>query len=299
LIKVEDVIAANDPSALRLLLVSLLKRENRDGRILYSVIELLLALDGISWSDLVDRQEFDSLKTVKELDGFLSEVSNPEAVKLSNVKRWGEMVTISEGKFIYQDEVDDEDHIFLKEYSIMKFLVTNALYKEFDPNHKLRFPKYSYLEDHPAIGINFYEAVVCSLWLGRRLPTEKEWEKASRGTDGRDYPWGEAMGYQNEYANSCDFMIGRTSSVAEFEQGLSPFGCFDMAGNVWEWCVQLYSKGHTTQRVVRGGSWLNYMVHSKCTYRNTFDPDERYPATGFRCVSTHLTEVDDDEEEDY
>jgi len=101
LIKVEDVIAANDPSVLRLLLVSLLKRENRDGRILYSVIELLLALDGISWSDLVDRQEFDSLKTVKELDGFLSEVSNPEAVKFSNVKRWGEMVTISEGKFIY------------------------------------------------------------------------------------------------------------------------------------------------------------------------------------------------------
>ncbi|MDP7057130.1 MAG: SUMF1/EgtB/PvdO family nonheme iron enzyme [Nitrospinaceae bacterium] len=299
LIKVEDVIAANGPSVLRPLLVSLLKRESRDGRILYSVIELLLALEGIDWSELVDRQEFGSLKTVKELEGFLSEVSDPEAVQLPIVKRWGEMVTIPEGKFIYQDEVDEEDHVFLKEYSIMKFLVTNALYKEFDPQHTLRFPKYSYLEDHPVIGINFYEATVCALWLGRRLPIEKEWEKASRGTDGRDYPWGEAMGYQNEYANSCDFMIGQTSSVAEFEQGLSPFGCFDMAGNVWEWCVQLHSKGHTTQRVVRGGSWLNYMVHSKCTYRNTFDPDERYPAIGFRCVSTHLTEVDDDEEEDY
>jgi len=299
LIKVEDVIAANGPSVLRPLLVNLLKRESRDGRILYSVIELLLALEGIDWSELVDRQEFGSLKTVKELEGFLSEVSDPEAVQLPIVKRWGEMVTIPEGKFIYQDEVDEEDHVFLKEYSIMKFLVTNALYKEFDPQHTLRFPKYSYLEDHPVIGINFYEATVCALWLGRRLPIEKEWEKASRGTDGRDYPWGEAMGYQNEYANSCDFMIGRTSSVAEFEQGLSPFGCFDMAGNVWEWCVQLHSKGHTTQRVVRGGSWLNYMVHSKCTYRNTFDPDERYPAIGFRCVSTHLTEVDDDEEEDY
>lgn len=299
LIKVEDVIAANGPSVLRTLLVSLLKRENRDGRILYSVIELLLALEGMDWSDLIDRQEFDSLKTVKELDGFLSEVSDSTAVNMSRIKRWGEMVTIPAGKFIYQDEVDEEDHVYLKEYSIMKFLVTNILYKEFDPHHKLRFSKYSYLDDHPVIGINFYEAVVCSLWLGRRLPTEKEWEKAARGTDGRDYPWGEAMGYQNEYANSCDFMIGRTSSVAEFEQGLSAFGCFDMAGNVWEWCVQLHSRGHTTQRVVRGGSWLNYMVHSKCAYRNTFDPDERYPAIGFRCVSLQLTEVDDDEEEDY
>jgi len=298
LIKVEDVVAANESSTLLILLESLLKRENRDGRILYSVIELLLGVKKINWSDLVDRQEFDSLKEVKELEEFLSEVSNPEVVKLSKVERWGEMVTIPEGKFIYQDEKDEEDHVFLKEFSIMKFPVTNALYKEFDPNHILRFPKYSYLDDHPVIGINFYEALVCSLWLGRRLPIEKEWEKSARGVDGRDYPWGEAMGYQNDYANTCDFVIGRTSSVTEFEQGISPFGCFDMAGNVWEWCVQLYSTGHVTQRVARGGSWLNYMVHSKCTYRNTFDPDERYPASGFRCVSLPLTLVDDTEDDD-
>ena len=298
LIKVEDVVAANESSTLLILLKSLLKRENRDGRILYSVIELLLGVKKINWSDLVDRQEFDSLKEVKELEEFLSEVSNPEVVKLSKVERWGEMVTIPEGKFIYQDEKDEEDHVFLKEFSIMKFPVTNALYKEFDPNHILRFPKYSYLDDHPVIGINFYEALVCSLWLGRRLPIEKEWEKSARGVDGRDYPWGEAMGYQNDYANTCDFVIGRTSSVTEFEQGISPFGCFDMAGNVWEWCVQLYSTRHVTQRVARGGSWLNYMVHSKCTYRNTFDPDERYPASGFRCVSLPLTLVDDAEDDD-
>ena len=107
------------------------------------------------------------------------------------------------------------------------------------------------------------------------------------------------MGYQNDYANTCDFVIGRTSPVTEFEQGISPFGCFDMAGNVWEWCVQLHLKGQITQRVARGGSWLNYMVHSKCAYRNTFDPDERYPAAGFRCVSLPLTEVDDEIEDDY
>ena len=94
-------------------------------------------------------------------------------VKLSKVKSWGEMVTIPEGKFIYQDEKDEEDHIFLKEFSIMKFPVTNALYKEFDPNHILRFPLYSFSDDHPVIGINFYESLVCALWLGRRLPIER------------------------------------------------------------------------------------------------------------------------------
>merc|ERR1711969_64179 len=126
LIKVEDVVAANESSTLLTLLKSLLKRENRDGRILYSVIELLLGIKNIDWSDLVDRQEFDSLKEVKELEEFLGEASNPDVVKLSEVKRWGEMVTIPEGKFIYQDEKDEEDHIFLKEFSIMKFPVTNT-----------------------------------------------------------------------------------------------------------------------------------------------------------------------------
>ena len=298
LIKVEDVVAANESPTLLTLLKSLLKRENRDGRILYSVIELLLGIKNIDWSDLVDRQEFDSLKEVKELEEFLGEAANPDVVKLSKVKSWCEMVTIPEGKFIYQDEKDKEDHVFLKEFSIMKFPVTNALYKEFDPNHILRFPLYSFSDDHPVIGINFYESLVCALWLGRRLPIEKEWEKSARGIDGRDYPWGEAMGYQNDYANTCDFVIGRTSPVTEFEQGISPFGCFDMAGNVWEWCAQLHLKGQITQRVARGGSWLNYMVHSKCAYRNTFDPDERYPASGFRCVSLPLAEVDDDAEDD-
>jgi serine/threonine-protein kinase len=279
LIKVEDVIEANESSVLLPFLKSLLKRENRDGRILYSVIELILGINDIYWSGLVDRQEFDSLQTVKELEEFLSEASDPETINLSKVQRWGEMVTIPMGKFIYQDEKDEEDHVFLKEFSIMKFPVTNALYKEFDPNHILRFPLYSFSDDHPVIGINFYESLVCALWLGRRLPIEKEWEKSARGIDGRDYPWGEAMGYQNDYANTCDFVIGRTSPVTEFEQGVSPFGCFDMAGNVWEWCAQLHLKGQITQRVARGGDEPYFFTDNFSQH-----PNNRYITNGIRCV---------------
>ena len=97
LIKVEDVIEANESSVLLPFLKSLLKRENRDGRILYSVIELILGINDIDWSGLVDRQEFDSLQTVKELEEFLSEASDSETINLSKVQRWGEMVTIPMG----------------------------------------------------------------------------------------------------------------------------------------------------------------------------------------------------------
>ena len=189
--------------------------------------------------------------------------------------------------------------MFFKRYSIMKFLVTNALYKEFDPQHTLRFPKYSYLEDHPVIGINFYEATVCALWLGRRLPIEKEWEKASRGTDGRDYPWGEAMGYQNEYANSCDFMIGQTSAVAEFEQGLSLLVVLiwlETCGNgakiiivnhfipMAQQILSMPQQEQIIKRVRRGGSW-NYHASTLLTDARASDFEHRgNNHFGFRIV---------------
>ena len=94
--------------------------------------------------------------------------------------------TLKKSKF---RNVRIDDKINLEEFSIMKFPVTNALYMQFDPQHKTRYPLYSWEEDQPVIGINYYVAVIFSLWLGLRLPTEKEWEKAARGTDGRIYPW--------------------------------------------------------------------------------------------------------------
>ena len=297
-IQTSEVVKTVDRKFLDTRIGDLLQREKRDSRILFAALELLLSLKGLDLHALVDAQDFDPLKKIDELQGFLSESQNSGQVKLSQLKKWGEMVTVPEGKFIYQDEKDEEDQVHLKEYSIMKFPVTNALYQEFDPNHRHRFSLYSKKEDQPVIGINYYEALVFSMWSCKRLATEKEWEKAARGTDGRDYPWGEAMGYQAGYNNTADYVFGQTNVVEEFEQGISPYGCFDMSGNVWEWCVQLYASRHTTQRIVRGGSWLNYLIHSKCKFRNSFDPSERHPTVGFRCVSgPRITEIEDDEED--
>ena len=299
LIRVEDVWKSNDEDYLQALLTRLLIRKHRDSRILFSVFELVLYKNGLDIHELLDSFDLEPIRNLERFKEFFNESKDGSQVALSKIKKYGEMVTVPKGKFVYQEENDEDDKINLEEFSIMKFPVTNALYMQFDPQHKTRYPLYSWEEDQPVIGINYYEAVIFSLWLGLRLPTEKEWEKAARGTDGRIYPWGEAMGYEQGFANTCDFMECKTNSVTEMEPGMSPYGCFDMAGNVWEWCMQWNASKYSTQRIVRGGSWMNYLVHAKCFFRNSFDPAERYLAVGLRCVSgQRFTEIEDEDMDD-
>ncbi|MZG30121.1 MAG: SUMF1/EgtB/PvdO family nonheme iron enzyme [Nitrospinae bacterium] len=298
-VRVEEVIKNNETEYLQNFLQRLMNREHRDSRILFSVFELILSRHGINFHQLLDTFDLEPVRNLEEFKMFFKEVSDREQVDKTILNKFSEKVTIPEGRFIYQEEDDEEDKVCLKEYSIMKFPVTNALYQQFDPQHHNRFPKYSYDSDQPVIGINYYEAVIFALWIGMRLPTEKEWEKAARGTDGRVYPWGEAMGYEKGFANTCDFMACKTNPVMELEQGMSPYGCYDMSGNVWEWCMQQNASKHTTQRIVRGGSWMNYLVHAKCVFRNSFDPSERHLAVGLRCVEApRFTEIEDEDEYD-
>jgi formylglycine-generating enzyme required for sulfatase activity len=299
LVRLAAVLDQNNRDTLQTLTCNLLKREKRDSRILYGVLELLMALHKIDCKEVIDSQNFEAVLALPDLQEFLNEHNDPTIVSTAIINKWTEMVTVSAGKFIYQDEEDEEDQIEMKEFSIMKYLVTNELYRQFDPRFQLRYPKYSWDKDQPVVGVNYYEATVFALWLGLRLPTETEWEKTSRGTDGRDYPWGEAMGYQTGYCNTADFVVGRTNPVTDFEEGISPYGCFDMAGNAWEWCVQLYSSQFTTQKIVRGGSWLNYLVNAKCHFRNSFDPAERHPGVSIRCITLPLAEMEKEDEDDF
>ena len=133
----------------------------------------------------------------------------------------------------------------------------------------------------PIVGVSYYEVEAFAKWVGKRLPTEKEWEKAARGTDGRKYPWG-----NNFSVNKCNCKeagFDRTTSVSKFDNGVNPSGCYDMAGNVWEWCTAWYAD-HGEFRVVRGGSWINTSEFMLTSKRGGFSPDDRRDILGFRLV---------------
>ena len=154
----------------------------------------------------------------------------------------------------------------------------------------------------PVVGISWYEAEAYANWLSERtghqyrLPTEAEWEKAARGTKGFKYPWGEQ--FDKNLCNSFEARLHRTSPVGIFPKGKSPYGCFDMAGNVWEWCSDRYNKKYSANssdknpkgpsdcadRVLRGGCWSSNTRNCRSAdhYRN--DPRNRDGSLGFRIL---------------
>lgn len=152
------------------------------------------------------------------------------------------------------------------------------------------------MANHPRVGVSWYEAVAFCRWLSEQsarnigLPSEAEWERAARHTDGRAYPWG-ADGSVALRCNMCDTGIGHTSVVGMFPSGGAPCGAMDMVGNVWTWCRTKYHdpadedlEGKAA-RALRGGSCYHQSDHVRCVYRSTNDPDTRSGHCGFRLVS--------------
>ncbi|OGW17552.1 MAG: hypothetical protein A3K09_02140 [Nitrospinae bacterium RIFCSPLOWO2_12_FULL_47_7] len=216
------------------------------------------------------------------------EVEKEALVKLE------EMVYVPAGKFIMgaNDGEDDEKpmhEVFLKGFYMDKYEVTNAQYKKFKPAHT--FP--TGREDFPVVNVSWYEAGEYAKWAGKRLPIEVEWEKAARGTDGRKWPWGNV--WDKTKCNTSDSGIWDSVKVGSYPQSVSPYSCYDMAGNVWEWTDGDYNayQGNTIvntnygkgYKVMKGGSWFGYGDHgARCSDRYISMPYVKDEMIGFRCA---------------
>jgi len=177
--------------------------------------------------------------------------------------------------------------ITLTHYYIDQYEVTNAEYKKFVDATEHKPPKHwidsnypSGKANYPVVNVTWYDAEEYAKWVGKRLPSEEEWEKAARGTDGRIYPWGNE--WDETKANTRVGFVTRSSQpVGKYPQGKSPCGAYDLAGNVWEWTAGKFDEKY---RVIRGGSFLQPPELARSSYRDFFEANKYREDIGFRCV---------------
>ena len=268
----------------------------------------------------------------KQLNKGIATYTIGEAESLLGKDQWREfdsMVVIPAGPFVMGTNYKNADaqnrpqhKVDLPAYRIDKYLVTNAQYARFiaATGHRPpsswkdgRIPEGELL--FPVTLVNWYDAAAYARWAGKRLPTEAEWEKAARGTDGRRWPWGNTMDPSrlNTYYN-----VGSPSKVDAYVSGRSPYGVFDMAGNVSEWVQDDFLpyqnsdapadlfKGKVARvlseqdqamklsdlveinkryKVLRGGSWKSDPFSTASFHRNYALPNFASDFFGFRCAS--------------
>jgi len=226
-----------------------------------------------------------------------------------------DMVFVPSGDFLMGSTVEDvyrvadvdefpQHSVWVDDFYIDVHEVTNAQYKVFVDSMRVKAPprwvngNYGIGEDGlPVTSITWEEAAAYAKFVGKRLPSEAEWEKAARGTDARTYPWGDS--FDRNHANNGDHLV----PIMNYPSGVSPYGAYDMAGNAAEWVDGFYAaypRGPADilpndipdrkevfkddRRVYRGGSWNTFPKFLRCSNRESAPPGKRWTYVGFRCA---------------
>ncbi len=222
------------------------------------------------------------------------------------------MVLVPAGEFTMGSTMADDEkpvhRVYLDAFYMDKYHETVGQYAKYlEATDKEAPPEWDIMnqprhQKRPVVNVSWFDAASYCKWAGKRLPTEAEWEKAARGTDGRLYPWG------NEAPTRLHANFGKKKwanhmalvPVGMFELGKSPYGIYDLAGNAWEWVNDWYDhdyykksptknpQGPTSgkSKVVRGGNWLYVQEFLRSSFRFNAEPSGRQFGYGFRCAKT-------------
>lgn len=209
------------------------------------------------------------------------------------------------GLDIYRQDDEQPPHeVTLDAFWIDQVEVTNSMYdlcvqagdcrppKDLRSDNRESYYGNPEFRDYPVVNVAWYDANTYCAWAGRRLPSEAEWERAARGNDKRNYPWGDEL--PNEYNSNSLNVVGDTTRVGSYAEGASPFGVLDMAGNVWEWVADFYDANYYKTspleppqgpqsednfnifRVIRGGSYQEDDIQLRVSNRSFLEgPDPK------------------------
>lgn len=291
--------------------------ENRGvliGAIAFVFVSFILMIVGMAYESYKSKQQRERVALVKTETQTVAALPRQDFSMYRTIvgEDGREMVQIPEGPFTMGSNDGDPDEapehqVYLKTYYMDKKEVTQGEYERYVKMTKRGKPFVPVFEDDiskilkpdlPAIGMSWADAVAYCRWAGKRLPTEAEWEKAGRGEGKRRYPWGDEFGSGHANVDGGEDGFPYLAPPGSFESGRSPYGLYDMTGNVAEWVADTYEEGYYKKspyrdptgpnegqlKVIRGGSWRETAHNAGLSKRFQAKMWRTDSTIGFRCA---------------